>query len=107
MYIIHHGGVPSYSSDMYIPNFLRRFKCQKFGHAQNSCKGQQLCTRCATPDHETENCNNEPNCVKRYFYLYPFLGNSPTSQTARQTFTLSGSYGAHSCKDVSVFLDFR
>jgi len=48
----------------YIPNPLRFFKCQKFGHTQNSCKGQQVCARSATPAHETKNCN-EPKCANR------------------------------------------
>ncbi|GFV09664.1 putative RNA-directed DNA polymerase from transposon BS [Trichonephila clavipes] len=32
----------------YIPNPLRCFKCQRFGHSQNSCRGQLTCSRCAT-----------------------------------------------------------
>ncbi|GFW56329.1 uncharacterized protein TNCV_2088381 [Trichonephila clavipes] len=30
----------------YIPNPLRCFKCQRFGHSQNSCRGQLTCSRC-------------------------------------------------------------
>jgi len=34
------------------------------------------------------------------FYLYPFLSNSPTSQTANHIFTLNGSNNADSSKGV-------
>ena len=30
----------------YIPNPLRCFKCQKFGHGQNTCRGRLTCARC-------------------------------------------------------------
>ena len=35
-----------------------------------------------------------------FFYLYPFLCNSPTGQTAHQIFTFNGSYDADSRKGV-------
>jgi len=39
------------------------------------------------------------------FYLYPFLSNSPTGQTADHAiFTLDGSINAHSCKGVPFWL---
>jgi len=34
------------------------------------------------------------------FYLYPFLSNAPTGQTARHIFTLNGSNDADSRKGV-------
>jgi len=34
------------------------------------------------------------------FYLYPFLSNAPTGQTAHHIFTLKGSNDADSCKGV-------
>nr|XP_042913717.1 uncharacterized protein LOC107457496 isoform X2 [Parasteatoda tepidariorum] len=30
----------------YIPNPLRCFKCQRFGHATNNCRGKETCSRC-------------------------------------------------------------
>ncbi|GFV55556.1 uncharacterized protein TNCV_2573961 [Trichonephila clavipes] len=35
---------------LYIPNPLRCFKCQRFGHSQTSCCGQLTCSRCASTD---------------------------------------------------------
>ncbi|XP_023244043.1 uncharacterized protein LOC111642018 [Centruroides sculpturatus] len=30
----------------YIPNPLRCFKCQRFGHSQTSCRGKNICAQC-------------------------------------------------------------
>ena len=46
----------------YIPNPLRCFKCQKFGHPQSKCKGTQVCEHCGHPTHEG-NCTQKPKCT--------------------------------------------
>ncbi|GFV29913.1 uncharacterized protein TNCV_657421 [Trichonephila clavipes] len=47
----------------YIPNPLRCFKCQRFGHSQNSCPGQLTCSRCASVGHSSTDCTLEPKCI--------------------------------------------
>ncbi|GFU72028.1 putative RNA-directed DNA polymerase from transposon BS [Trichonephila clavipes] len=47
----------------YIPNPLRCFKCQRFGHSQNSCHGQLTCSRCASVGHSSTDCTLEPKCI--------------------------------------------
>ncbi|GFV74543.1 uncharacterized protein TNCV_5129851 [Trichonephila clavipes] len=47
----------------YIPNHLRCFKCQRFGHSPSSCRGQLTCSRCASVGHASTDCNLEPKCV--------------------------------------------
>ncbi|GFT16250.1 RNA-directed DNA polymerase from mobile element jockey [Trichonephila clavipes] len=47
----------------YIPNPLRCFKCQRFGHSQTSCRGQLTCSRCASVGHSSTDCTLEPKCV--------------------------------------------
>ncbi|GFX24849.1 RNA-binding protein 34 [Trichonephila clavipes] len=47
----------------YIPNPLRCFKCQRFGHSQNSCHGQLTCSRCAAVGHSSTDCTLEPKCI--------------------------------------------
>ncbi|GBL98414.1 hypothetical protein AVEN_187746-1 [Araneus ventricosus] len=37
----------------YIPNPLRCFKCQRFGHSKTSCRGTLTCARCAEVGHES------------------------------------------------------
>ncbi|GFX54071.1 putative RNA-directed DNA polymerase from transposon BS [Trichonephila clavipes] len=47
----------------YIPNPLRCFKCQRFGHSQTSCRGQLTCSRCASVGHASTDCILEPKCI--------------------------------------------
>ncbi|GFX46001.1 uncharacterized protein TNCV_3132661 [Trichonephila clavipes] len=47
----------------YIPNPLRCFKCQRFGHSQTSCRGQLTYSRCASVGHSSTDCTLEPKCV--------------------------------------------
>ncbi|GFU87547.1 uncharacterized protein TNCV_2934691 [Trichonephila clavipes] len=47
----------------YIPNPLRCFKCQRFGHSQTSCHGQLTCSRCASVGHASTDCSLEPKCI--------------------------------------------
>ncbi|GFU36503.1 RNA-directed DNA polymerase from mobile element jockey [Trichonephila clavipes] len=47
----------------YIPNPLRCFKCQRFGHSQISCRGQLTCSSCATVGHSSTDCTLEPKCI--------------------------------------------
>src|SRR5277367_4353784 len=49
----------------YIPNPLRCFKCQKYGHSQPSCKGSLVCARCSGKGHDSKDCKEPfkcPNC---------------------------------------------
>jgi len=39
---------------VYISNPLTCFNCQKFAHAQNSCKGQKVCVHCSTAGHDAK-----------------------------------------------------
>ena len=49
----------------YIPNPMRCFKCQKFGHSKVRCRHRQVCAKCGVAGHEQKECKNEiccPNC---------------------------------------------
>jgi len=56
IYVTHFLRVPV---AVYVPNPFRCFNCQKFGHAQNNCKGQKVCAHCATPGHDTKDCSSQ------------------------------------------------
>ncbi|GFT57954.1 uncharacterized protein TNCV_2768621 [Trichonephila clavipes] len=47
----------------YIPNPLRCFRCQRFGHSQTSCRGQLTFSRCASAGHSSTDCTLEPKCI--------------------------------------------
>lgn len=50
--------------DQYIPIPLRCFKCHKFGHHRETCRGHKVCGKCAEnePNHTEEECSNEAKC---------------------------------------------
>ncbi|GBO36212.1 hypothetical protein AVEN_5960-1 [Araneus ventricosus] len=47
----------------YIPNPLRCFKCQRFGHTVQACRGIQSCARCSLPGHDSQTCSETPCCI--------------------------------------------
>ncbi|GBN17269.1 hypothetical protein AVEN_85890-1 [Araneus ventricosus] len=47
----------------YIPNPLRCFQCQRFGHSKTSCRGTLTCARCAEVGHESTDCTRAEKCV--------------------------------------------
>ena len=53
--------------DMYVPNPLRCFNCQKFGHHEDKCPVDigSVCERCGKGDHDhhTNHCKNPAKCV--------------------------------------------
>ncbi|XP_062598685.1 uncharacterized protein LOC134260118, partial [Saccostrea cucullata] len=48
--------------EMFVPNPLRCFKCQRFGHGQNNCKGAETCFKCGEEGHDGKGCQKTPNC---------------------------------------------
>ncbi|XP_067653312.1 uncharacterized protein [Haliotis asinina] len=48
--------------EVYIPNPLRCFKCQLFGHGANTCKNSPKCSRCGEK-HENADCTNAIKCA--------------------------------------------
>ena len=53
--------------EMYVPNRLRCFNCQKFGHHESNCPVAQgsVCERCGVGnnDHQSIHCKNQAKCV--------------------------------------------
>ena len=43
----------------YIPNPMRCFRCQRFGHTQTHCKGRPTCSKCASTDHSDQSCDSD------------------------------------------------
>ena len=51
--------------EQYVPAPLRCFKCQKYGHHREACRGWHTCAKCGEmePDHMEEDCLKEMRCV--------------------------------------------
>ena len=47
----------------FIPNPLRCFKCQRFGHHRDRCKRSDTCPRCGKEGHDGSDCSAEVKCV--------------------------------------------
>ena len=48
--------------DVYIPNLLRCYNCQVFGHRENKCGRHAVCCNCSEPEH----CGPSGVCDKQY-----------------------------------------
>ena len=50
--------------DVYIPNPLRCYNCQVFGHHENKCGRHTVCCNCAQPEHcASGQCDKPAKCV--------------------------------------------
>ena len=50
--------------DVYIPNPLRCYQCQVFGHHENKCGRQAICVNCSMPEHcPVGQCQRPAKCV--------------------------------------------
>ena len=53
--------------DLYVPNPLRCFNCQKCGHHERNCPSDEgsVCERCCADNHDhlSSQCRNPPKCV--------------------------------------------
>ena len=42
----------------YVPNPIRCYKCQRFGHVTGTCKHSETCARCSETGHKDDTCIN-------------------------------------------------
>jgi hypothetical protein len=49
--------------EIYIPNPLRCYKCQKYGHHEDRCSRAKVCGRCGDHSHQEADCRATPHCV--------------------------------------------
>ncbi len=48
--------------EVYIPNPLRCFNCQQYGHGSRTCKKSPACRRCCSNEHDSDSCSSSPYC---------------------------------------------
>ena len=56
-------GFIQYPTRLYIPNPLRCYNCNKYGHHSRRCSATKTCPNCGNPGHSRENCTSDPCCV--------------------------------------------
>ena len=56
-------GYLSVHVDLFIPNPLRCFNCQKYGHGRDSCKNLPACFRCGQQGHDSTDCQKAAKCA--------------------------------------------
>ena len=49
--------------EVYVPNPLRCFKCQRYGHGKDKCKQKEACARCGEEGHEDQTCTRDVKCM--------------------------------------------
>ena len=50
--------------EVYVPNPLRCHNCQKYGHHEDRCSKDPICSKCGqTGEHLESRCSNELHCV--------------------------------------------
>ena len=47
----------------YVPNPIRCYKCQRFGHVTSKCKHNKVCARCSETGHKDTTCTKAFKCV--------------------------------------------
>ena len=47
----------------YVPNPIRCYKCQRFGHVTGKCKHSETCARCSETGHKDDTCTKEYKCI--------------------------------------------
>ena len=47
---------------LYIPNPLRCYSCQEFGHSRKYCKKEARCWKCGGEGHDGSECTSESSC---------------------------------------------
>ena len=49
---------------VFVPNPMRCFKCQRFGHTKLNCRNHSVCAKCASTGHLDKECESETlKCV--------------------------------------------
>jgi hypothetical protein len=49
--------------EAYIPNPIRCFKCQRYGHFKTNCNRSEACEKCGKEDHNSTDCQGAAFCI--------------------------------------------
>jgi len=49
--------------ETFVPNPLRCYNCQGFGHGKTTCKRRAACAKCSQEGHQDTDCHNPQHCA--------------------------------------------
>ena len=49
--------------EIYIPNPVRCFNCQRYGHYKTNCSRPATCEKCGQEGHSGDTCEGAPHCI--------------------------------------------
>lgn len=70
--------------DLYIPNPLRCYQCQRFGHGKNACKRNATCAKCGQEGHDDATCEAPLHCANCLGPHAAFSKDCPTWSKQRE-----------------------
>ena len=79
--------------EVYVPNPLRCFKCQQFGHHKDKCRRNPACAKCGKEDHDEANCDQPLHCVNCQGSHAAFSKNCPKWLEEREVQRLKHTLG--------------
>ena len=85
------------SVDPYIPNPLRCYACQVFGHHENKCHRKELCANCGQPKHSADETVNAHQSALTARKTTPQIQNNARSGIRKKKFlklSIPGTYGS-------------
>ena len=98
----------------YVPNPIRCYKCQRFGHVTSKCKHNEVCARCSATGHKDDTCtrtceenhalyNKKCSFYKREFdikHIRVNIGRFYYDKSTKTLFDLSVSHDRLEIKDI-------
>lgn len=88
----------------YVPSTRRCYKCQRFGHGSQSCRGRLTCAKCAANDHAADSCQDELHCANCNGGHPAYSGSWPKWKLEKEIIFLKKKTTYRSKKHVSVAL---
>ena len=70
--------------DLYIPNPLRCYTCQRYGHHKTTCRKGNVCAKCGTAGHEDLDCDKPARCVNCQGNHTAYNKNCPTWKNEKE-----------------------
>ena len=79
--------------EVYVPNPLRCFKCQQFGHHKERCQRPAVCAKCGGKDHDEADCGKQLHCANCQGSHAAFSKDCPKWQQEKEVQRLKHTLG--------------